>query len=223
MTAPNEELIALQNKIADLTESLATTQGLVTKINSIVSDISSTLTNTNTTITSLGAATPLIISPNSRLSIGPELAAIGAAWASGITFSSNDRCYIPFSITETKTAISAFTANGSGTIAGNVEVSIYSEALAKLVSTGSVAHAGASAMQILSLADTALTAGRYYMSFSLDDGTTTMFRTTTLADMYRPLGVLFEAAAFTAPATATPAVMDNNIPMFGIIFSSAIV
>ena len=221
MTAPNEDLIALQNKIADLTESLATTQGLVTKINSVVSSISSTLTATQAIATGLTEQT---ITPYSANSLGPLIAALGYATPTSQTYIAANRAYYyPFRLAEAVTCYKAFWVNGAA-VSGNVDIGIYTSAGVKVASTGSTAQAGTSVTQIATLS-ASLAAGNYYLAFACDN-TTATFHVSDLAATAiwaRIFNIQYQAAAFALPSTATFAAAANaNQPMYvcGLAFRS---
>ena len=213
---PNEELIGLQNKIADLTEAGAITQILVQKI-------STTLTNTNTVLASLGTLTTQITTPFSTNSVGPDMAALGASAVGSIAWpTSNQGIFVPFYITTPKTAYKMFVHNGA-TASGNLDVGIYDSTGAKLVTMGSTAQAGINALQILDIADTVLAAGNYYMAIAMDGTVGTAFMAGSIASVAaEAFNVRRMASAFPLPTSATFAasVGTSKIPLFGISFRS---
>lgn len=103
------------------------------------------------------------------------------------------------------------------TVAGNVDVGIYTDDLARLFSTGSTAQAGASAMQFFA-ADLILTPGMYYLAMASSSTTATYAAAAVgTATRERYLGLLQQATALPLPASITPAAVANaRIPLIGI-------
>ena len=221
MAAQDEGLIALQNKVADLTEALAVTQGVVNKINTIVTDINSTLTATQSIATGLTEQT---VTPFSANSLGPTIAALGGASPTSQTYITSNRAYYyPFRLAEAATCYKAFWVNGA-TVSGNVDIGVYTSAGVKVASIGSTAQAGASGTQITTLS-AALSAGNYYLAFACDNTTATfhMANLSVSAIFANVFNVQYQDAAFALPATATFAAGSNvQLPMIicGLAFRS---
>lgn len=142
-----------------------------------------------------------IVSPMSTNSIRsgtPTLTnSVAIAWPSA-----NLAIYVPFRVADTTTFVKIFWLNGA-TIAGNVDVGIYDSEGNRLVSSGSIAHAGASVLQTIDITDTTLQPGLYYMAMSSDSTTATIQAVNALAIQLRLAGVYSQASAFPLPATAT--------------------
>jgi hypothetical protein len=97
------------------------------------------------------------------------------------------------------------------TVAGNVDVGIYSEAGTRLVNSGSTAQAGTSTIQKVGIADTAIGPGTYY--FALTNSTTTAtFSGSTASSQLAPASYCQAetTGAFGLPATATFSPIASN-------------
>lgn len=166
---------------------------------------------------------PLVtISPFSMESLGPYLAAgqTGAnvnGTTSQVWPSANLALFIPFYVSRRTTITQIFCLNGA-TVAGNLDVGIYTQDGTRIVSSGSTAQAGANAIQALSITATQLSAGVYYMAMSMSSATATIFRTTLFNNTAtRSIGVAQMASALPLPATATFASATfGTIPLFAL-------
>lgn len=141
-------------------------------------------------------------------------AAAAAAWPSA-----NLAFYMPLVIVES-VSVKRILVPWMTTAAGNVDVGLYTEAWARIVSTGSTAITGTSRTQVFDIADQQLEPGRYYMAMAIDNNTDTPARTTGGSAFGFNLlyGVKEEAAAFPLPATATPTESTTRayIPLMAI-------
>lgn len=163
---------------------------------------------------------PPLVSPLSRLSYGGDAVAFagGVTGASTTWTSANLAYYFPFRMEYPDTARKMWVENGT-VVAGNVDVAIYDASGARLVSMGSTAQAGTSAVQVFDITDTYLAAGRYYMGLALSSATATVIRAAPNLEMERCLGVQQQATAFPLPSTVTfAAVTTAYVPFFGIAF-----
>lgn len=222
MTA-NEDLIGLQNKVADLTEALALTQRTVTSINSIVTNINTLLTNTSTTNTNIGFISQDVIGPWSKSSVGGLAGDAAPTGPVSTTLGANNAVYVPFALTATKTAYKMFCLNGA-TATGNVDLGIYSSAGTRLVSIGATAQSGTDTTQIFDIADTSLAAGQYYMAISFSS-TGTIYAQTISAVPSEFYNIRRQGTAHPLPATATFAavaagVTGFSLPVFGVALRS---
>lgn len=164
---------------------------------------------------STGMVTPQVVSPASECSIGVEMAAGGGSLPASQAYTAANRAiYVPFYVGDTPTAVKMFTANGA-VASGNIDVGIY-KAGSRLVSMGSTAMSGTSALQLLDIGDTALTAGWHYLGIACDN-TTAEFRChNVLLTTVRAVGVLMEESAFPLPSTMTGvATTTGLVPSFG--------
>lgn len=127
----------------------------------------------------------------------------------------NRAMYYPFRIGRTVTLTQMFTFNG--TSSGNIDVAVYNEGFTRLVSAGSTAMAGASAVQYFNVTDTVLTPGAYYMAVAVDNTTASFERANIECPVLAAFGVLQESAAFALPATATPALYTAEAGGAGMV------
>ena len=147
-----------------------------------------------------------------------------AVFTTSITWTTaNDAIYIPFYIQVSLTAYQMAIENAA-TVAGNVDVGIYDVNGVQLVSSGSVAMAGATAIQTLDITDTVLNPGTYYMAFASNSTTATFFgNSAATAEFLRMYGVRQQATAFALPATATFAVPTRTqVPNLAIATKATI-
>ena len=165
-----------------------------------------------------GGVMPVLFGTESVISLGGEIAASGATRDTSVAWPAADRrIYVPITITEDCTVVKVWWVNG-GTVSGNVDFTLYTEALAKTaITSGSTAQSGTTVIQEVNTADTALTAGRYYMSIALDNATGRISGYAPAIETVKSWGVAQEASAFTAPATATLAAAATAfVPTIGM-------
>lgn len=163
-------------------------------------------------------AAPLFMSTVSPECLGTQIAAraMGAP-ASAAWGNANDAIFLPFTLQGPITVVKLWCVNGA-TVAGNLDMGIYDSSGTRLVSIGSTAQAGTSAVQEFDIADTVLAAGRYYIALSHSDGTSTvaLFTAPAAGGYWKSLGVAFQATAHPLPSTATLAVQNSSqIPLIG--------
>ena len=151
------------------------------------------------------------IGQESGRSVGSSSAA-SAAWPSA-----NLAILIPFRLPAPLLVQRLFLLNGA-TASGNVDIGIYDVAGTRLVSTGSTAQSGTSAVQSVDVTDTPLAAGLFYLALAMDGTTGTVQRkTTSNVASCKALGMAQVASAFALPATVTFATCTNAfIPYFGL-------
>lgn len=128
--------------------------------------------------------------------------------------------YVPIVVRDQITVYQLGWLNGSS-VAGNIDAGIYDRTLARLVSAGSTAQSGTSAIQLVDIADTTLAPGVYYLAMSADSTSTNLMGTGggLPAANYRTCGVAQQASALPLPSTATFAAMaQTRVPLlFGAI------
>lgn len=134
-------------------------------------------------------------------------------------FASNRAFFVPFQLTQSITVVKMFIQNGAA-VSGNFDIGIYDEAFVRKVSSGSTAHAGVNIAQEIDVADTVLTAGRYYWALCFDNTTATlMMSNATTSERLKTRGCFQQAlGAVTLPANATPASLTSTsvaVPDFG--------
>jgi hypothetical protein len=137
--------------------------------------------------------------------------------ASGAWPTANLRIYVPFAIPWPYPVRRVFWANGSA-VSSNMAFAIYSIDGTLIYTTGSVASAGASALQYVTPTEFTLYPGRYYMSLSCDATSVNRLYLATITTIDARLrGLLQQASAFTAPATMTGAQFTGTLfPLCGI-------
>lgn len=131
--------------------------------------------------------------------------------------SANLIIYVPIRVPEACTVKRVFWIN-TGTVNGNVNVGLYSQAGVKQWETGSTAQSGTHQAQLVNIADQALAAGLHYLAFQ-QSGTTGKFsKLGSSAYALASAGVMMEAAgSFALPDTATFATMTQAyVPAFGL-------
>jgi hypothetical protein len=97
------------------------------------------------------------------------------------------------------------------TVAGNVDVGIYSEAGTRLVNSGSTAQAGTSTIQKVGIADTTIGPGTYFFALTASNTTATFSGNATSSALHRASYRQAETtAAFGLPATATFSPIASN-------------
>lgn len=154
----------------------------------------------------------------SKESIGTEIGAIqgGAAPAGGAFPASNDAIFVPLYLSQVVTVTRMFCVNSS-TASGSVDVGLYTEAGARIVSAGGAAQSGTNVLQFFNITDTTLGPGRYYMAIAMDNTTGTLFRTNPSTAHQQKYGLAKMASAFPLPATVTFAtVTAAYIPQIGL-------
>ena len=163
---------------------------------------------------------PVMISTVSRLSLGRQIAAWDAiAPASGALGLSNNAFYFSFSIPAPITVAKMFIYNGA-TVAGTIDMGIYTDDYTRIVSSGAITQAGVSALQEFDVTDTWLDKGRYYFAFAQSLNTATFFQTAQVGNTENKLfGVMMQSAANPLPAVATPVALTSSIwgiPILGL-------
>lgn len=166
-----------------------------------------------------GIHTPNVISTASRFAGTHAMAAAGAAAPASATTVATTAVFVPFYVTETYTWTRGLVSNGSGTMTGNVDIGIYSEAGTRLASTGNTALSGVSVVQsIVFTSSVVLAPGRYYMAISYSAATANnavAFANTVALGRY--CGAYRQTTANPLPSTATFATWASQvIPAFAI-------
>lgn len=163
-------------------------------------------------------ASPTItfLSSESNSNIASNLLSL-AVPASGAWPSSNLAIYIPFQLKTSIQVYKLFTVNGA-TAANNFDIGIYSSDGAKIVSTGSTAESGTSALQVVSITTTTIGPGNFYLAMAVNGTSGTYLRNnSTTVNKLQMSGIYQQASAFALPATATFATPTQTyIPLFGL-------
>lgn len=163
---------------------------------------------------------PPLVGTDSWHCLGTQLAANAVTAPASSTWPAANRAlYIPLLVTEDITVTKLWVRNGT-TASGNIDMGIYDSAFSRQVSIGSTAQAGTNVIQEFNIADTAITAGQYYIGIAMDNTTGTTFRYSAAgggAAIVQGWGMAQEASAFALPATATPADLASSfMPICGI-------
>jgi hypothetical protein len=168
-----------------------------------------------------------VITPWSKESIGRFLSAQSVAapalGGGGATGGVNNRVlYVPFTLRESVTAKKMFWYNGTTPLSNHVDVGIYDETQAKLVSTGSTVQTGASVTQEVDIADTVIPAGRNWMAFVTDviSSNTFLGALSVSQHQWRAMGCYKNSSdVFPLPSPGVFAVGAASVflPIFGII------
>lgn len=145
----------------------------------------------------------IVISTYSQESLGYPLRSLaGSLSASAAWPAANLAIFVPFTVYEPITVVKLSILNGTA-VSGNVDIGIYGAGGARLVSSGSTAQAGASAIQTFDITDTYLVPGLHYLALAIDNATGTIDNVGVTAIDVEALGVMQQATAFPLPATAT--------------------
>lgn len=154
-------------------------------------------------------------------SFGEDLAVVHGALSGGsapssATFpASNDALFVPFTLKQSVLVKRLFAING-GAVSGNIDVGLYSEDGARVVSSGSTAQSGTSAPQFFDVTDLVIGPGRYYFAVAMDNTTGTIFRANTPVARMQAMGCAKQATAFALPSSATFATVTATfIPLIG--------
>lgn len=86
----------------------------------------------------------------------------------------NKASIVPFTLEEASIIYQISWLNGP-TVSGNVDAGIYDRYGKKIITTGSTAQAGTSALQFVDITDTPLIPGYYFMAIVIDNGTGNMY------------------------------------------------
>jgi hypothetical protein len=156
--------------------------------------------------------------PYATLSTGDENCPVADYLsAAGITLSSTGvwgvasaAVYVPILVRTPMTVYQLAWGNGA-TLSGNVDVGLYDgTSKARLVSTGSTAQAGVSALQAVDVADTPVPPGLHYLAMAMDNTVGVVNRGQLVsAAPGRACGMAQQASAFPLPSTATFAALTS--------------
>jgi hypothetical protein len=160
---------------------------------------------------------PIVLSPAAPQSLGYALNAMGLGAASVTWPTANKALTVPFSVFSPITIVKMFVINGAA-VSGNIDVGIYSKASQKLVSSGSTAQAGTSAIQEFNITDTLLMPGMYFFAVALDNTTGTLEMWNPNAAIGKSLGVFEQSSAFPLPSTLT--LVTNTAARIPCVFAT---
>jgi hypothetical protein len=129
----------------------------------------------------------------------------------------------PIIIAETFTVRKVVWFNGVTATTDSVDVGVYTEDGALLVSGGGTAVSGQSASQEADVTDTVLKPGRYWMAYAQNGVTATPWMSNGAVSTLRIAGCAQMATAYPLPSTFTPAAIASaNFPLFGIASRTAV-
>lgn len=163
---------------------------------------------------------PAVITTISRQSLGVSIAAIGSTPANISWWGANFAIYVPLVVEETITVTKLFSVNGSS-VSGNIDIGLYDESGTKKISTGSVAQSGPNQAQVIDVADTQLTPGRYYFGLAASGAANFLGYSLSGAQPYAVGGQYLQSSAFPLPNTATFGAGGSVsiVPIVGVLVS----
>lgn len=136
-----------------------------------------------------------------------------STWAAG----ANVAVFVPFTVSKQISFSTLFTVNGT-VVNGNIDIGVYAQDGTKIVSTGSTAQSGTSAIQLISCTATTIGPGVFYLAMA-SSSTTGTFATYIIGQVLKTkfAGVAQMASALPLPATATLATIgQDSIPLIGL-------
>lgn len=151
---------------------------------------------------------PVSIHPMQLCSIGQDINSQSGVPTSATWPSANRAIYYPFYLGNPAIVRKLWWMNGTA-VSGNADIGVFTEGGVRLVSAGSTAQSGTSALQEVDVTDTYLAPGTYYIGVVLSNTTGTMFRWNPSLAALRMTGVAQEASALPLPSTATFAAMST--------------
>lgn len=131
---------------------------------------------------------------------------------------SNRALFVPVALP--KGVVRALAVFNGNVVSGNIDLGLYTQAGTRIVSKGSTAQAGGSAIQTLDVTDTQVEAGTYLMACALDNttGRVQVLQPPFGAEITRSFGCKEAASAFALPASATlSSVSVSDIPSMSVV------
>lgn len=123
--------------------------------------------------------------------------------ATGAWPTANLAIFVPMPISMPFTVVKMFLYNG-GTVSGNVDIGIYTAEGARVVSSGTTAHAATTDKQVFDITDTLLNPGLYYLALAFDNNVALVTHMAGLAvNNCRSIGIRQASSSFVLPATVT--------------------
>lgn len=112
--------------------------------------------------------------------------------------------YVPFVVPD-PFIVDKFRWRNGSVVSGNADAGIYSSDGTRLVSTGSTAQSGASAIQEVDVTDTYLAPGVYYSAFTASNtsGSYVSFTDQGITEIGRSYGLFQQSSALPLPSSAT--------------------
>lgn len=170
----------------------------------------------------------MVITSTSDAALGAVPICVSQGGSSAVWPAASRIYYVPFIVDVAVTVKQMLAFNGTA-VAGNVDLGVYdstgtsSGPGSKLVSTGATAAAGTSVVQAIDCADTALSAGLYWMAMLATSGTHTNFRSGANVNVLVMAKLKQEAGGASLPNTATPAdAASSYLPLFGCALAAVV-
>lgn len=140
--------------------------------------------------------------------------------ASAVWPANNEGLFFPVYVDQPRTYVKAWWMNGQ-VAAGNVDLGVYTLAgttMTRIASTGAIAQAGVSAMQVANIGPVTLAAGLYYLALSCSLATATMQRATPNLTLIKAIGAYQNLAAHPlgTPLTVVTIGTGGIVPVFGL-------
>lgn len=159
-----------------------------------------------------------IISTVSVAAIGTELNGTQSpAFASNTYPSANRALACQFVIGAPFLVRKVFWLNGATVTTDSIDVGVYTDAGARVVSGGGTAASGANVCQEVDVTDTILKPGRYWLAYAQNGVTVTPVMAGQTAALLRVIGCAQMDTAYVLPSTFTPAAVSGvGIPLMGI-------
>jgi len=164
---------------------------------------------------------PSILNPDRHIlctggiqSVGQDLRGFLVGFSASAWPAANRAIYVPFSVQGIYVCQKIFWANG--TTSGNIDAGVYDVNQKRLLSIGSTAQSGATAIQSATFSLT-LYPGAYFFGLVMDNGTGQIFQAGTSA---AAMGAMLQTTQNTAFPLPDPAVMvaaaSGAVPLMGI-------
>lgn len=145
---------------------------------------------------------PQMILAGGRFGLGVAIAGGQSLQNSGAITASTAFLY-PLTIPERILVYKLFWAIAVTVASSTIDVGIYTEDYARIISTGSTAAVAGPALQEVDVADTVLDRGHYYLAVAGGTTPPNLYRS-AMGTIQAAHGVARMAAAFPLPATVTP-------------------
>lgn len=165
-----------------------------------------------------GPIAPLMVSNFGRCSVGYDLAAMNSGSIGNISLTANRALLVPIYV-PSDMLVRKFMYITNTTPSGTIDMGLYDDAFTRIVSKGSTAIGGASALVEMDVTDTPIDRGMYYLALSASASGTSVLvgGTTGTVSLTKVVGSLIQDTAHPLPATLTPVVVTNAVlPLVGI-------
>lgn len=147
----------------------------------------------------------------------------GSTPASAAYPNANDALLTPLYLEQFSTIKRLFVLNGA-VVSGNIDIGIYTQGGAKIVSSGSTVQSGTSSNQIYDVTNFSLGPGRYYLAMALDNVTGRIVRAGLSTNAVKLMGMARMTSAFPLPNQITFMPMTSGyLPVMGIELGSIII